>query len=92
MLFKVEMMINIPDTLPQDEVNKIKATEKQYSQKLQSEGIWLHIWRVVGEYANVSIFDVKDNEHLHEVLTGLPLFPYMTFTITPLCSHPSAIK
>jgi muconolactone D-isomerase len=50
------------------------------------------LWRVVGQYSNVSIFDVKDNEHLHEILTGLPLYPFMAMEVTALCQHPSSVK
>jgi muconolactone D-isomerase len=28
---------------------------------------------------------------LHEILTSLPLFPFMQIKVTPLCCHPSAI-
>lgn len=91
MLFKVEMTVNIPSTLPKAEADEIKAKEKAYSQQLQREGKWLHIWRVAGLYANVSIFDVADNQQLHELLTALPLYPYMEISVQPLCRHPSAI-
>lgn len=91
MLFKVEMTVNIPASLPKVQVDEIKAKEKAYSQRLQREGKWLHIWRVVGQYANVSIFDVADNQELHTLLTELPLYPYMDITVQPLCAHPSSI-
>ncbi|MCV2534940.1 muconolactone Delta-isomerase [Enterobacter wuhouensis] len=91
MLFKVEMTVNIPASLPAEQADEIKAKEKAYSQRLQREGKWLHIWRVVGQYANVSIFDVADNQELHLLLTGLPLYPYMDISVQPLCAHPSAI-
>ena len=91
MLFKVEMTVNIPPTLPKAEADEIKAKEKAYSQQLQREGKWLHIWRVAGLYANVSIFDVADNQQLHDLLPALPLYPYMEISVQPLCRHPSAI-
>ncbi|NYT58444.1 muconolactone Delta-isomerase [Alcaligenaceae bacterium] len=91
MLFMVHMIVNIPATLPADEAARIKAEEKQYSQDLQRSGKWPHIWRVVGEYANISIFDVASNDELHEALSKLPLFPYMSLKVTPLAKHPSAI-
>ncbi|HEB4875872.1 TPA: muconolactone Delta-isomerase [Kluyvera ascorbata F0526] len=91
MLFKVEMTVNIPSSLPKVEADAIKAREKAYSQQLQREGKWLHIWRVAGLYANVSIFDVADNQELHDLLTALPLYPYMDISVQPLCRHPSAI-
>jgi muconolactone D-isomerase len=46
---------------------------------------------VVGEYANYSIFDVSSNDELHQLLPGLPLFPFMKIHVTPLAKHPSAI-
>ncbi|BFM49855.1 muconolactone Delta-isomerase [Marinomonas sp. THO17] len=92
MLFKVEMTVNIPKDMPSEEFEAIKLKEKNYAQKLQEDGVWVHLWRIVGQYANVSIFDVKDNAELHDILTGLPLYPFMEMSVTPLCKHPSSIK
>jgi len=92
MLFMVEMDINIPLDFDAGEAARLKAQEKAYSQKLQTQGVWRHIWRKVGLYSNVSIFDVESNSHLHDLLTALPLYPFMTMTVTPLCRHPSAIR
>ena len=87
----VEMDVNIPLDFEVEETARIKAEEKAYFQKLQSAGIWRHIWRKVGLYSNVSIFDVENNAVLHDTLIGLPLFPFMTMKITPLCRHPSSL-
>ncbi|MBT79075.1 MAG: muconolactone delta-isomerase [Alteromonadaceae bacterium] len=92
MLFQVKMIVNPPKDMSSEEFDAIKLTEKEYSQELQKKGIWVHLWRVAGQYANVSIFEVEDNAHLHEVLMGLPLYPYMTLSVTALCKHPSSIK
>ena len=70
---------------------EIKAREKAYAQDLQRGGKWPHLWRVVGEYANYSVFDVASNDELHALLAGLPLFAYMDIKVTPLARHPSAI-
>ena len=91
MVFMVGMQVNLPVDMPADKAADIKAREKEYSQSLQRSGKWPHIWRVVGEYKNVSIFDVADNDELHALLSGLPLFPYMDISVTALCRHPSAI-
>lgn len=92
MLFHVRMDVNIPIDMPAEVANEIKAREKAYSQELQRSGKWRHIWRLAGEYANYSIFDVESNTELHDILTALPLFPYMEITVTPLCRHPSSIR
>lgn len=92
MLYHVFMEVNIPRDLPAEDAAEIIAREKAYSQDLQRSGKWRHIWRVAGQYANVSIFDVRDNAELHEILSGLPLFPFMKIEVTPLLRHPSAIR
>jgi len=86
------MTVHIPRDIPANETAEILAREKPYSQDLQRQGKWRHIWRVTGHYANVSIFDVRDHAELHEILSGLPLFPFMDIEITPLLRHPSAIR
>lgn len=91
MLYMVHMVVDIPPTVPPEEAARIKAEEKAYSQQLQRSGQWPHIWRVVGEYANYSVFDVGSNDELHDILSRLPLFQYMKIQVTPLAKHPSAI-
>lgn len=91
MLYMVHMQVNIPNTLPKEEADRLKAEEKAYSQKLQREGKWRHLWRVAGQYANYSVFDVSGNDELHDTLMSLPLYPYMSISVTPLAQHPSAI-
>ena len=92
MLFAVRMDVAIPQDLDPVERAETLAREKAYSQDLQRGGEWVSIWRMVGQYSNLSIFDVRDNERLHEILWNLPLFPYMTIEVTPLATHPSDIR
>jgi muconolactone D-isomerase len=92
MLFHVRMDVKLPLDIHAEIANEIKAREKAYSQDLQRSGKWRHIWRLAGEYANFSIFDVQSNAELHDILTALPLFPYMSIAVTPLCHHPSSIR
>jgi muconolactone D-isomerase len=89
--FAVRMEVALPQDMDPAAKADLLAREKAYSQDWQRSGEWVDIWRCVGEYANLSIFDVKDNEQLHEILWGLPLFPYMTMQVTALSTHPSDI-
>ena len=91
MLFAVRMKRHHPQNMEEHAKTQLLAKEKAYAQELQRAGEWQNIWRCVGEYANISIFDVAGNERLHEILWGLPLFPYMKMDITPLAAHPSDI-
>jgi muconolactone D-isomerase len=87
----VRIEVNFPADMPTAQAQEIKAHEKAYAQDLQRQGKWVHLWRVVGEYANISIFDAADHDELHQMLSGLPMFPYMKIHVTPLAKHPSAI-
>lgn len=91
MLFLVHMQVNIPHDLDPATAEALIAEEKAYSQTLQTDGRWRHLWRVVGEYANYSVFDVDSNDELHRMLSALPLYRFMTLKVTPLAQHPSAL-
>ncbi|CAJ8662342.1 muconolactone delta-isomerase [Burkholderia pseudomallei] len=91
MLFHVEMTVNLPADIDPVKAAALKAEEKEIAQRLQREGVWRHLWRVAGRYANVSVFDVESPAHLHDVLSQLPLFPYMQIDVRALCRHPSSI-
>ncbi len=91
MLFAVRMDVSLPPGMDPGERSALLAREKAYSQQLQREGKWLHIWRVTGHYANISVFDVASNDELHDILWELPLFPYMIMEVTPLSAHSSDI-
>ena len=91
MLYHVRMDVHVPHGMDADRFELAKAEEKVRAQDLQRQGKWRHLWRVAGQYSNVSIFDVADHDELHAVLSTLPLFPFMTIQVTPLARHPSAV-
>lgn len=91
MMFAVQMDVEIPHDLDATVRKDLIVREKNYCQELQKSGVWVHIWRCAGQYSNLSVFDVKDNEELHNLLWNLPLFPYLTISVTPLTTHPSAL-
>ncbi|NHQ93556.1 muconolactone Delta-isomerase [Janthinobacterium lividum] len=92
MLFHVRMNVNLPPSMPAEQAAQLKQTEKELAQRLQHEGKWRHLWRIAGQYANVSVFDVDSVDELHNLLTSLPLFPYMQIDVMPLCRHPSSVR
>lgn len=92
MLFHVRMDVKIPQSMPAEQADALKKEEKALAQRLQEQGQWRHLWRIAGQYANVSIFDVAGNEELHALLMSLPLYPYMQIEVMPLCRHPSSVR
>ena len=91
MLFHVRMDVHLPHDLNRDTADELKRVERDRARTLQKEGKWRHLWRVAGRYSNVSVFDVADAQELHDLVSTLPLFPFMDILVTPLCRHPSSI-
>lgn len=91
MLFHVEMDVRIPHDADPVKIDQLKASEKARARELQQAGKWRHLWRIAGRYANISIFDVESPAELHELLSTLPLFPYMEISVSALCRHGSSI-
>jgi muconolactone D-isomerase len=91
MLYCVRMDVRAPHDVEPDRFERLKAEEKARAQDLQRAGVWRHLWRIAGQYANISVFDVPDHDTLHAILSSLPLFPFMQIVVTPLAGHPSAI-
>jgi muconolactone D-isomerase len=92
MLCHVEIVIRIPNDVGSEKIKALSAAEIERAKALQRKGKWLHIWRIVGKWASISVFSVKDGAELHEILTSLPLYPYMKIKVIALCPHPASIE
>jgi muconolactone D-isomerase len=92
MLYHVRMDVHPPHSIDPAEFERLKAAEKARAQELQRSGAWVHLWRIAGHYSNISVFDVASHDALHELLSTLPLFPFMEVAVTPLARHPSAVE
>ena len=91
MLYCARIDVHIPADMPADQLARLREAEKEQAIKLQREGKMVHLWRIAGQMANISVYDCKDNDELHQVLTSLPMFPYFRIEILPLAKHPSSI-
>ena len=91
MQFLVRMDVRLPHDMPVETADELRSREKARAAEIQRAGKWPGLWRVVGRYANVSVFDVDSGDELHELLSSLPLFPYMDVEVTALTRHPSKV-
>ena len=92
MLFHVSMTVRIPHAADRDAIKQMSAREHERAKELQLQGKWLHLWRVAGKYANVSVFNVESPAELDEILNSLPLYPFMEIEVTALCHHPGSLE
>jgi muconolactone D-isomerase len=91
MLFHVAIAVHVPPDIDRHKIQELNEQEHQRAAELQRQGKWLHLWRVAGRWANISIFKVDDPAELHEILESLPLRPYMEVEVNALCKHPGAL-
>ncbi|GAA4405837.1 muconolactone Delta-isomerase [Advenella faeciporci] len=92
MLYCVMMDVNVPADMDPAELAKLREAEKNRAIEMQKSGKFIHLWRVAGRPANISIFDCESNDELHDLLSSLPMFPYFSIKVVPLAKHPSSIK
>jgi muconolactone D-isomerase len=92
MLFHVNIAVRIPHDADPEKIQDLSAQEHERAKELQQQGKWLHLWRVAGKYANVSVFKVESPDELHEILNSLPLYPFMEIEVTALCHHPGSLE
>jgi muconolactone D-isomerase len=92
MLFHVVMNVRFPQGFDPEKLKQLQGEEHERAKELQLQGKWLHLWRVAGKYANVSVFEVESPIEFHEILSSLPLYPFMEVEIAALCHHPGSLE
>jgi muconolactone D-isomerase len=72
-MFHVAIAVRVLHDVDPDKIKQLGTLEHERANALQRQGKWLHLWRVAGEWANVSVFKVESPAELHEILEALPL-------------------
>ena len=87
----MEFLARIEQDIPPDmdpvRLAEVKAAEKVRGQELVDAGKLRRIWRIPGRRAVMALYRVDSPEELHEILSSLPLFPWMDIEVTALGAH-----
>jgi muconolactone D-isomerase len=86
--FLVEIDVRLPGTLVEAERAELLGAELERGRELVESGVIAAIWRIPGALRNVGIWEAADATELHEHLSSLPVFPWLTADVTPLAEHP----
>jgi muconolactone D-isomerase len=86
--FLVEIDVRLPGTLAEEERTQLLEAELERGRELVDAGVIQAIWRIPGALRNVGVWEAGDATQLHEYLTSLPLFPWLTAEVTALADHP----
>lgn len=92
MYYYFEFHVTVPQDMPPEQFQMLRDEERKIVYALQETGEMRHLWRVAGQFASIGIFDVTDHDRLHAVVSGLPLFPYMSVRVIPLARHQAALE
>lgn len=74
-------------SIPAAERPRLLEAEMARGRELRGAGMLLRIWRLPGRRANVSLYRVADADALHDALTSLPLWPWMSIRVEALATH-----
>jgi muconolactone D-isomerase len=88
MEFLVTIQINLQADITHQRRQALYEEEHTVGQRYRSSGVISRIWRIPGTSSNVGVWTAGDADELHELLSGLPLFPWMNVAVMPLATHP----
>ena len=92
MEFLVEFELDIPDGVPNSEVEDRERAEAAAADELADHGHLVRLWRTflsTGPVTILGLYRADSKAELNELLGALPLYEWMHTSITPLLQHPN---
>jgi muconolactone D-isomerase len=89
MEFLVHIEIALDASLQANERDALYAAEAERARELAKTDHIVRLWRIPGRRASWGLWRAVDVTELHEVLSSLPLWPYMDVDVIPLALHPN---
>ena len=92
MEFLVEFDVNVPDGAPAREIEARTRAEASAAARLADDGHLLRLWNPPAAPAEINalgLYRADSEAQLTDLLRGLPLYDWMTITVTPLGAHPN---
>jgi muconolactone D-isomerase len=88
--FLVEIVVNVPDDHPADDLAIRREGEGIRASELAAAGNLVRLWRPDGPgWRNLGLWRADDEAHLRALLATLPMGMFMTVDVRPLGAHPS---
>jgi muconolactone D-isomerase len=88
MEFLVRIDVALPPDMPDARRNDLLAAELERGRELHRAGVIERIWRLPGGLRNVGVWDAEDATELHELISSLPLYPWISAEVTAVARHP----
>jgi muconolactone D-isomerase len=90
--FLVEFEVDVPAGTPETEVKDREREEALAATKLADEGHLLRVWKrplSTRETTALGLYRAESEPELERLLSALPLYEWMTVTVTRLEPHPN---
>ncbi|MBC3841127.1 muconolactone delta-isomerase [Streptacidiphilus sp. 4-A2] len=88
--FLVEITTTVPEGTDPAEVERLRVAEAVRAAELARAGHLVRLWRPVGELRSIGLWRAADQAELYGAGLGtLPLWPWMTATVTCVQAHPN---
>ena len=88
MRFFLNIRVQLPGEWTAEQRADLVRRETEAAVDLIHRRVLRRTFRIVGQLANFSIWETDTPEELHAVLQSLPLYPFMTISVTPIIKHP----
>ncbi|UOQ59536.1 muconolactone Delta-isomerase family protein [Leucobacter rhizosphaerae] len=88
MEFLININITWPESLSEERIAEISAAERAMAAELGARGTLVRMWRVPGRRENWGLWRAATPTEMHDVISALPVWPYMEVQIIPLAVHP----
>jgi muconolactone D-isomerase len=88
MEFLVQIDVALPPSMPIADRERLLTAENERGHELLAAGSIRDIWRIPGALRNVGVWEAADATELHDLISSLPLFPFLAAEVTPLAVHP----
>ena len=92
MEYLVEFHINVPEGTPEAEVSDREQAEAAAAARLAADGDLVRLWKrtvATGETNALGLYRAGSKTELDALLGALPLYEWMSVTVTPLERHPN---
>lgn len=86
--YLVNIRIDIPLDTPSSRIEELVVTERAMAAELAQSGHLVRMWRVPGRRENWGLWRADSVTELHEILSALPVWPYMDLDVHSLAEHP----
>jgi len=89
----MEFLVHIEVLWPPDgdatEYARLRTAEGVRARELAALGRLRRLWRIPGRRANWGVWEADNATELHEAISSLPLFPWLSVEVHALAAHPS---